>query len=167
MVKLVLALLVTALLEQEALVVGFALMLAHLVDVAQFDGVLRTCFFAHSAETTPEHIDLEFDRVFFLVRPLACLDVDALGGTHGRAEHAGGAVLNPVGRLDVVLPPKPLGVLAPLLGVLNRNRLGEEHVLHRDVEALHDFDDIEVLKCVLFGFDKHRIKSPSDRSGSP
>jgi hypothetical protein len=86
--------------------------------------------------------------------------VNALSRANRRTEHARRAVLYTVGGFDIVHAAEAVGIVSALFRVLDRNLLREEHVLHRDREALHDFEKIKFREEILFGFKQHNQITP-------
>jgi hypothetical protein len=141
--------------EEEVFVVNAALIIGHLVDIGELDGIFRAGLLAEAAEAAAEDIDLKLHRELLFVGPFPGFDMYAIGRANGGAEHAGSAVLHSVHGLDIVLPPVARRILPALLGILVGDILPEEPLLHRDEHPREDLEKIESLKKPVFAFNEH------------
>jgi len=148
---------------QELILVKYHFLarLAHnIVQRCQLDRVDWARFFAHAAEDTPEHIDLELRWIFFAIIPrgFSRLDMDAVRWANSGAHHARDT-LHPISSIPVEpmhtaevrkLHPALFGgiVLSALLRILNRSagspltKRGKEVPHGRAKHPLHDRRDI-------------------------
>ena len=63
--------------EEEIFVVNAALVIGHLVNIRQLDGVFRAGLFTKTAEAAAKDVDFEFNGILFFVGALARFNVTA------------------------------------------------------------------------------------------
>src|SRR5437867_1174782 len=124
---------------------SFARVLGVLVVASDVDRFLRADLLTVTAEDAAELVDLEHQRIPIPVLIFAGNELDAVGGTHGRAETAGDALRLAILRRQHAMCASPPRRERPLLlGILNGDLL-LKHVLQRQRHSLERRADVARL----------------------
>jgi len=155
-----------------------------IVELGELDGIDGACLFAHPAEDTAEHVDLELGGVFFAIIPwrFGGFDMDAVCWADRGAHHACNTFDASVGVAVETMDASEVGKLHPalfngvifpaLFGVLDGSACsslpeGGEEMPHGGAKPLDDIGDIDRLRGGhgfgndgddVFFFDGHTVR---------